>query len=1010
VEDYPNTSSVNSRINLARNTPIAFVVGVAGFLGSYVAETLLKKGIQVIGIDDLSSGKMENLNALTRNKHFHFLNTSISEPLFASTTLAALSLHRLDYAFFLADVEESKSRELMETGVLNFLYFVQKHSKTNDLKKDKIKKALNTETSKITKIVLASSILLYNDELAVKEQKLREAEILFARFCKEEKLNARVVRMTTLFGPRMHFRENDPLVKIIYSAAKGALEENSIGVNFVTQAVYVEDAAELLVKSVLVGSTTNKIYDCLRPHPVYVSELKQLLMDPLWFEEKGFKPTRLPEWLSPNLAKTVKELSWNPTTNFHDALQATIKYFNNHELAEKYEEKKPTIGRLSNWSFNNPLFDQPKEEINVNTAVPSQLQEGEEYEEYEEELPLKTTRIWRSRIQFVLISGLIIIGLIIPIFQLALGALSIRYNLGESSIAIERGDFNEAFRRVRLAGEGIGEARKLAASLAIVERLGLFQKQIGEIDRVLSVIDEGVEGMNHAVSGTQALFETTKVIAGDSSATEDPKFLYEKAQIELTEAQKKLQSVQTALADDSMSRSLPGFLESRVEDIQLRVVGYSELVEKARAASFLLPSLTAIDGKKSYLILLQNNLELRAGGGFIGSYAKITFEKGKVVDVKVDDVYALDGGLADVIEPPLELKSDLNQNRWYMRDSNTEPDFPTSAKQAELFYKRTSGEVVSGVIAVNLSASAKLIDAVGGVDLPEYGESVNGSNLFEKTVNKAEAGFFPGSQAKKNYLTALQTQLFNKIFYLSKQNWPAIIRAVGESLEQKQMMVYLSDPALFSYALSENWGGLMPRGSAPVEGVTQDFLSLVEANMGANKANYFLDRRLKLETTIAKEGEIVEKLTVNYKNGSPANVFPGGTYRNRFKLYLPLGTKLVKFNYGETDLTAKVASFTDYGRTGYSILLELLPGEQKSVVIEYALNTPLTFKDGKAIYRLDILKQSGMLSDKLEWKLSYPLNMYIVDKNSDSIKQNQQEIFGTDLSVDRAFQLTFEKR
>ncbi len=1008
MEDYPNNSSENSRINLARNTPIAFVVGVAGFLGSFVAEKLLDKGIQVIGIDDLSTGKLENLETLTKNKHFHFLNTSISEPLFASNTLAALSLHRLDYAFFLADVEEIKSRELLETGLLNFLYFVQKHSVTHDIKKDKVKKTLDRVQGKITKIVLASSILLYNDQLGEKEKKLREAEVLFARFCKEEKLNARVVRMTTLFGPRMHFRENDPLVSIIHATAKGSLEENSIGMNFVTQAVYVEDAAELLVKSVLVGATTNKIYDCLRPHPVYISELKQLLMNPIWFEEKGFRPTKLPEWLSPNLAKTIHELSWHPVTNFHDALQKTIMYFNAHEVVEKYVEKKSTLGRLSNWSFNNPLFA-PEEEKQEPVKIASEetVDEGSD-EEYE--VVQKPVSLWKLRFQFALISGLIIVGLVIPVFQLAWGALSIRNNLSESSIAIERGDFDEAFRRVKLAGEGIGEARKLASSLAIVERLGLFERQIGDVDQVLDIIDEGVEGMNHAVSGTQALFETTKFIAGDNAETGDPKVLYEKAQIELTEAQKKLQSVQTALADDKVSRSLPSFLAARVEDMQLRVVGYSELVEKARAASFLLPSVTAIDGKKSYLILLQNNLELRAGGGFIGSYAKITFEKGKVVDVKVDDVYALDGGLADVIEPPVELKNDLNQTRWYLRDSNTEPDFPTSAKQAELFYKRSTGEVVSGVIAVNLSASAKLVDAVGGVDLPEYGESVNGSNLFEKTVTRAEAGFFPGSQAKKNYLTALQTQLFNKMFYLSKQNWPAIIRAVGESLEQKQMMVYLADPALFSYALSENWGGLMPRGSAPTEGVTQDFLGLVEANMGANKANYFLDRKLKLETTIAKEGEIVEKLTVSYKNTSPANVFPGGTYKNRFKLYLPLGTKLVKFNYGEADLTSRVASFTDYGRTGYSVLLELLPGEQRNVVIEYALNTPLSFKDGKAVYRLDVIKQSGMMADKFEWKLSYPLNMYIVNNSGNSVKETQQEIFSTDLSTDRAFQLTFEKR
>src|SRR5690606_36797856 len=105
-----------------------------------------------------------------------------------------------------------------------------------------------------------------------------------------------------------------------------------------------------------------------------------------------------------------------------------------------------------------------------------------------------------------------------------------------------------------------------------------------------------------------------------------------------------------------------------------------------------------------------------------------------------------------------------------------------------------------------------------------YGESVNGANLFERVVSHAEVGFFPGSQAKKNYLTSLQNQMFNKIFYLSKQNWPAIIQAIARSLEQKHMLVYLEDPALFSSLASSNWSGVFPRQGERKEGETSDFL------------------------------------------------------------------------------------------------------------------------------------------------------------------------------------------
>lgn len=1008
MEDFRDTSSTISRINLSRNRPIAFVVGVSGFLGSHLAELLINKGIQVIGIDDLSGGKKEYLQEASKNSNFHFLNTSITEPLFASSnSLTSLSIPRLDYAFFIA--ENESSQELLQVGLLNFLYFVEKHSPNGDKKTERLKKHLDKAVAKSTKVVFGSSILLYNEQLSEIHKRVKEAEVLFARFSKENKLNSRVIRMASLFGPRMHFRENDPLVKLIHAAGTDKLAETLNGTQFVTQAVYVEDAAELLVKSVVSGSTANKIYDCLRPHPVYIAELKQLLSDPLWFEEKGFKPTLLPEWFSPNLARTIKELSWHPKTSFQSALQKTMKYFNEHSIAESVDatvSHSPFSG-LSKWSFNNPLFH---EEESISEPVKEEIStdQSDEQDHLEKAIDNSGKRTLKRQMQLFLVLGLIIIGLVLPVFQLVYGAFMVRSNIAASSKAISRGEFDKAFSHIEQAEEGVSEARGFFSAFKLAERLGIFSKQIQTMQSVLSIIDEGVAGINHATEGTKALYQTTKTLSGED--TTDPQEYYEKAQVELTEAQKKLQLVETALESGVGLQGMPTFITSRVEDMKLKVAEYSELVEKARAAAYLLPSITAVDGKKSYLVLLQNNLELRPGGGFIGSYAKITFEKGRVADVKVDDIYNLDGGLQDIIEPPSELRSDLGQSRWYLRDSNLEPDFPTSARQAEVFYRRTTGEVVNGVVALNLSASAKLVDAVGGIDLPEYGESVNGSNLFERTVSKAEVGFFPGSQAKRNYLTALQTQLFNKIFYLSKQNWPAIIKGIGESLEEKQMMVYLSDPTLFSYALSENWGGVLPRGVVPTEGNLEDFLAFVESNMGANKANFYLERKVKLETTIGKEGDISEKLTISYRNNSPGDVFPGGRYKNRFKVYLPLGAKLNKMVYGESDITSQVASFTDYGRTGYSVLLELAPQEQKNLVVDYYLSSPLSFLDGKALYRLDIIKQSGMMADPLEWKITYPLNYYVVQSSGQEVRGEQTISYVTDLSTDRAFELVFEKR
>ncbi len=1003
VVDFSDNSSENSRINVSRNRPIAFVVGVAGFLGSHTAEHLISKGIQVIGLDDFSTGKSENLEKLRKSNDFHFLNISITDPLIASE-LTSLVLPRLDYAFFIGG--NYGDEKLYSTGVLNFLYFVEKHSKSLDKKRGRGNKMAEKYTDSVTKIAFCSSISLYNNELSPEQKKIKQAEILYAKFCKQNSLNGRVVRFGTLFGSRMKFEVSDPLVKLIHLAITEKLEDKASGTEFVTQAVFVEDAASLLVKSVLLGSTANKIYDCLRPHPVYISELQQLLLDPLWFEERGFKPSILPEWFSPNLRKTIRELNWHPRVSFQLALAETLKYFREQKsegLEAFKDDVEQKLGSVTGWTFNNPLFAEENRSV-----ADHQFVEGDDEvdTDYDDKVKVRKNSFWNA-LSVVFILALIVIGLVLPVFQLIYGGFMVKHNLRLASEEMDKGSFDLAFRHLELAGDGVKEVRALFSGLAIAERVGILDKQIQSMNRILDVVDLGVEGINHSLEGTRALYNTTRFLSGEGGG--DIEENYRKAQLELSEAHLKLQIVEASLEREDLTSSMPELVRERVGDLRIRVKHVSALVEKARAAAYLMPRITAIDGKKSYLVLLQNNLELRPGGGFIGSYAKITFEKGKVSDVKVDDIYNLDGQLKDVIEPPAELKKDLGQQRWYLRDANSEPDFPTSARQAELFYRRESGEVVNGVIALNLSASAKLIDAVGGIDLPEYGESVSGENLFAKTVSKAEGGFFPGSQAKKNYLTALQAQLFNKIFYLSKQNWPAIITAIGQSLDEKQLMMYLADPTLFSYAISENWGGVLPRGSVMEEGKTNDFLAIVESNMGANKANYYLNRKVSLTTTIGKEGEIGERLVISYKNNSPADVFPGGNYKNRFKVYLPLGAKLNKVMYGEADVTSLATSFTDYGRSGYSILVDLGPQEQKNLSVEYGLNSPLSFKEGSALYRLDIVKQSGWINDSLTWKLNYPINMYVRESNEGE-RGDQQIGFTTDFSTDRAFQLTLEKR
>ncbi|MBI2011453.1 DUF4012 domain-containing protein [Candidatus Daviesbacteria bacterium] len=979
MQDSLNNINSDYNISLSRNRPVALIVKAASFLGSHLAERLLEKNIQVVAIDQLSSSNKFFLENANKDKNFHFINH-------LGTEAIHLKLARIDYLFFVANEGIPHLTELLNT--LELLYRYQK----------------NNETS--PRFVLISSIELYKRNLG-KFADLKHLEISLAKYAKEHRLNARIIRLGSVFGERMNLKSDDSLVSLIRQALTNNLSDGGSLDEFSTRALYIDDAVDLILKTAFLNGTANKIYDGVNPDPIKLEEIKKVLNDPIWYENYGLKFTSLPIWSTPNLSKTIKELSWKPKTSWINALKKTLKYF---QISKEFIDREDIIPKKGEASSENLAMQTPSsevrkllnelkishEEFKKKHGLPFSGEEGKEKKKLKVILP--------SKGKFLAFLGLAIIlfGLLYPLITLTVGAFTIRQHLEIAQDAIALGQFEKASVETKAAMQAIKQSKEVINSFQILKRIGLLDGVFNYLEELFSLTEEGIEGVNHAVIGMEVLFKTTKIISGELN--EDPQALYQKAQLELTSSGEKIAKVKLGLSDKNLLDSSPGQLKVRIEDLTKKLDSYLELVEKAKAAAYLLPEVTAVNGSKKYLILLQNNFELRPTGGFIGSFAKLEFEKGKIKKIAVDDIYNLDGELKEIIEPPIDLKNDLGQNRLFLRDSNFEPDFPTSARQAEFLYKKITGEQLQGVIALDLMASSKLVEAVGGLALSDYKETITSKNLFEKAISHAEVNFFPGSQAKKNFLTSLTSELFNKIFFLDDQNWPAIVKAVGESLEEKHLLVYLTNQEAFSYLTSQNWAGVLPRQPNIIDGQTDDFLAVIDANLGANKSNYYLERSFKLNSLIGKEGQIFHTLVINYKNNSPSDVFPAGKYKNRLRVYLPSGTKLDKATLGSLDITSKVLPFSDYGRTGFSTLIEVLPRKQQILTLNYSLQNPLAFKGKENRYRLDVLKQPGTSGDPI---LTYPINMQAnLSGGSDSFPIQEISV-KTDLKFDRTIEIKF---
>ncbi len=409
-------------------------------------------------------------------------------------------------------------------------------------------------------------------------------------------------------------------------------------------------------------------------------------------------------------------------------------------------------------------------------------------------------------------------------------------------------------------------------------------------------------------------------------------------------------------------------VRERIENLKEQFTGLASLFVDAKPLVKKLPEIFGNDREKKYLILFQNDKELRATGGFLTAYSVFTVKNGKIKIARSKDIYTLDDSISVHPAAPKEILTyHKGVSRLYIRDSNLSPDFPTSIKLFNDLYKSSSEKVeYDGIIALDTKVLVDLLTIFGDTEArgirfsAQKDKRCDCPQVIYTLLNEIDrpVGFI--KEDRKGVLGDLMYALFYKaIGFSPSKYWGTLIQEMFKNLQEKHVLVYFIDQDLQESVEKLNF-------AARIKDFDGDYLHVNNVNFAGAKANLFTSQSISSATTLNDNGKLTREVAVEFRNPYPhsdCSLERGGlclnaTLRDWIRFYVPQGSELISFAGSKK----KVQTYDDLGKTVFEGYLEITPMGKAQVIVKYTLPDKLDGRD----YKLLIQKQPGTYEDKLK--------------------------------------------
>jgi hypothetical protein len=401
-------------------------------------------------------------------------------------------------------------------------------------------------------------------------------------------------------------------------------------------------------------------------------------------------------------------------------------------------------------------------------------------------------------------------------------------------------------------------------------------------------------------------------------------------------------------------------IRSNIELIKDTITSFNSSLDDVSKFLTIMPTLMGMSGQKNYLIIFQNDKEIRPSGGFLTAYAIFTFDKGRITGTSASDSYFIDiDNKLSYYDPAPAIVTKylkLSDNKLFFRDANLSPDFKESMAAVERIWNRsTKVPKVDGIIALDTHFVEKMLEMLGEVNIPGYTKFTKDNVVYELELFSSIRGTkLEKRQGRKDLIGLLMQQLLQKAFSAGGKQYLNLISGGWQEATEKHMLFSFHNPDAQALAEKLNFAGRIREFDG-------DYLHINDANFGGLKGNWFIKEDVE-KYVVVQNDRVISTLKIDYENTGKYDRDLNTGYRDYVRVYVPLGSKLISSD-GSIE---PVTTGEDLGKTYFSGYVAVDPLQKVRITLKY--ESPRSAIQNNT-YKLLVQKQPGTNNFKYSVKV-----------------------------------------